>query len=198
MAEAGKFVALAASREEFNAVLEFAARNPAAGIECVCLEFWPAQGHCLPNVALSQQKDFLSKKELDAIDERALFFSRSWHGFESGFEKAIAFNGICLGFVSDFAIMNIFKAIFLDAKSALNAVRKEKAAAVLGVKGSFSGECAAMAAHLAYGKTINEALAISAGEVIKQLKGLPENHLHCSILAVSTLYRAIADYLLKK
>jgi len=58
--------------------------------------------------------------------------------------------------------------------------------------------CAAMAAHLAYGKTISEALAISAGEVIKQLKGLPEDHLHCSILAVSTLYRAIADYLLKK
>ena len=55
-----------------------------------------------------------------------------------------------------------------------------------------------MAAHLVYGKTISEALAISAGEVIKQLKGLPEDHLHCSILAVSTLYRAIADYLLKK
>jgi len=58
--------------------------------------------------------------------------------------------------------------------------------------------CAAMAAHLAYGKTINEALNISAGEVIKQLEGLPADHLHCSILAVSTLYRAIADYLLKK
>jgi len=57
--------------------------------------------------------------------------------------------------------------------------------------------CAAMAAHLAYGKTINEALTISAGEVIARLKGLPEDHLHCSILAVSTLYRAIADYLLK-
>ena len=57
--------------------------------------------------------------------------------------------------------------------------------------------CAAMAAHLAYGKTVKEALAISAGEVIKRLKGLPEDHLHCTILAVSTLYRAIADYLLK-
>ncbi len=57
--------------------------------------------------------------------------------------------------------------------------------------------CAAMAAYLAYGKTIKEALSISAGEVIKRLKGLPEDHLHCSILAVSTLYRAIADYLLK-
>jgi len=58
--------------------------------------------------------------------------------------------------------------------------------------------CSAMAAHLAYGKTIHEALNISAGEVIKQLEGLPTDHLHCSILAVSTLYRAIADYLLKK
>jgi nitrogen fixation NifU-like protein len=58
--------------------------------------------------------------------------------------------------------------------------------------------CAAMAAQLADGKTIKEALSISAGEVIAKLKGLPKDHLHCSILSVSTLYRAIADYLLKK
>lgn len=58
--------------------------------------------------------------------------------------------------------------------------------------------CAAMAAKLADGKTVKEALLISAGEVIARLKGLPEDHLHCSILSVSTLYRAIADYLLKK
>ncbi len=57
--------------------------------------------------------------------------------------------------------------------------------------------CAAMAARLADGKTIPEALKISAGEIIAELKGLPESHLHCSILAVSTLYRAIADHLLK-
>jgi len=58
--------------------------------------------------------------------------------------------------------------------------------------------CAAMAAKLAEKKTIKEALSISAGEVIVKLKGLPVDHLHCSILSVSTLYRAIADYLLKK
>jgi nitrogen fixation NifU-like protein len=57
--------------------------------------------------------------------------------------------------------------------------------------------CAAMAAQLAEGKTIKEALAISAGDIIDRLQGLPADHLHCSILAVSTLYRAIADYLLK-
>ena len=58
--------------------------------------------------------------------------------------------------------------------------------------------CAAMVAYLAYGRTVSEALSISAGEVARRLKGLPDDHLHCSILAVSTLYRAIADYLLKK
>ncbi|MDD5196725.1 MAG: iron-sulfur cluster assembly scaffold protein [Candidatus Omnitrophica bacterium] len=58
--------------------------------------------------------------------------------------------------------------------------------------------CAAMVAKLAEAKTIKEALLISAGEVIAQLKGLPADHLHCSILSVSTLYRAIADYLLKR
>lgn len=58
--------------------------------------------------------------------------------------------------------------------------------------------CAAMAAKLAEGRTVKEALSISAGEVITKLRGLPADHLHCSILSVSTLYRAIADYLLKK
>ncbi|MDD4939535.1 MAG: iron-sulfur cluster assembly scaffold protein [Candidatus Omnitrophica bacterium] len=58
--------------------------------------------------------------------------------------------------------------------------------------------CAAMAAKLADGRTIKEALSISAGDVIAGLKGLPEDHLHCSILSVSTLYRAIADYILRK
>lgn len=58
--------------------------------------------------------------------------------------------------------------------------------------------CAAMVAKLADGKSIQEALAISAAEVIARLQDLPQDHFHCSILAVSTLYRAIADYLLKK
>jgi len=57
--------------------------------------------------------------------------------------------------------------------------------------------CAAMVARRTRGKTVKEALAISAGDIVERLRGLPEDHLHCSILAVSTLYRAIADYLLR-
>ena len=60
-----------------------------------------------------------------------------------------------------------------------------------------SRACAAVTAQLVFGKKVNDVLNISAGEVIRQLEGLPEDHLHCSILSVSTLYRAIADYLLK-
>ncbi len=57
--------------------------------------------------------------------------------------------------------------------------------------------CAAVTAMLAEGKSIDEALMLSPGAVKKQLPKLSEGHLHCTILAVSTLYRAIADYLLK-
>ncbi|MDP8275857.1 MAG: iron-sulfur cluster assembly scaffold protein, partial [Candidatus Euphemobacter frigidus] len=48
----------------------------------------------------------------------------------------------------------------------------------------------------ARGKTIKEVLAISPAGVIDDLGGLPEDHLHCSILAVNALHNAIANYLL--
>lgn len=53
-------------------------------------------------------------------------------------------------------------------------------------------------ARLASGKSIDEALGISPRQIKGQLNGLPENHSHCSILAASTLYKAIANYLLAK
>ncbi len=55
--------------------------------------------------------------------------------------------------------------------------------------------CAVLAASMAAGKPVLEALKISAGDIIERLGDLPDNHRHCSILAVSTLYRAIAEYL---
>ncbi|NQT33266.1 MAG: iron-sulfur cluster assembly scaffold protein [Candidatus Omnitrophica bacterium] len=58
--------------------------------------------------------------------------------------------------------------------------------------------CGSMTAQLALGKTVEDALGISPRKVIDLLKGLSENERHCSILAVSTLYKAIVDYLLAK
>lgn len=57
--------------------------------------------------------------------------------------------------------------------------------------------CAEMAASLAVNKSIDEALLISAGQVAGQLKNVPPEHLHCSILAVTALYKALADHLLQ-
>ncbi|MFH1479244.1 MAG: iron-sulfur cluster assembly scaffold protein [Candidatus Omnitrophota bacterium] len=58
--------------------------------------------------------------------------------------------------------------------------------------------CGDAVSRLVIGRSIDEALGISPKEVKDTLDDLPEDHSHCTILAVSTLYRAIADYLLKK
>lgn len=50
--------------------------------------------------------------------------------------------------------------------------------------------------EMARGKTLMEVLSISPALLIDDLGGLPEDHLHCSILAVGTLHNAVANYLL--
>ncbi|MDD5483277.1 MAG: iron-sulfur cluster assembly scaffold protein [Kiritimatiellae bacterium] len=57
--------------------------------------------------------------------------------------------------------------------------------------------CGLAVARRAYGRKITDALSISAGEIIRSGECEPEAGRHCAILAVSTLYRAVADYLLK-
>ena len=52
-------------------------------------------------------------------------------------------------------------------------------------------------ARRAEGKKVIDALSISPGEIIKSGECQPEEGRHCAILAASTLYRAIADYLLQ-
>ncbi|NQU77031.1 MAG: iron-sulfur cluster assembly scaffold protein [Planctomycetes bacterium] len=56
--------------------------------------------------------------------------------------------------------------------------------------------CGHAVARRAQGRKATDALSISAGEIIRSGECEPESGRHCAILAVSTLYRAIADYLL--
>jgi len=51
-------------------------------------------------------------------------------------------------------------------------------------------------ARRAQGRTVTEALSISAGEIIRSGECELEEGRHCAILAVTTFYRAVADYLL--
>ena len=57
--------------------------------------------------------------------------------------------------------------------------------------------CGAALARRAQGTRISDALSKSAGKLINSGECEPEEGRHCAILAVSTFYRAIADYLLK-
>jgi len=48
--------------------------------------------------------------------------------------------------------------------------------------------------EMAKGKTIEDALMIDANAILAVLDGLPEESLHCPVLAVDTLRAAIEDY----
>ena len=56
--------------------------------------------------------------------------------------------------------------------------------------------CGRAVAKRTKGKTILDALAVSPRDIIDSGESLPEKRRHCAILAVSALYRAIADFLL--
>jgi nitrogen fixation NifU-like protein len=52
-----------------------------------------------------------------------------------------------------------------------------------------------MVTELAKGKSITEALKITQDDVLDALGGLPEDSLHCALLAANTLKEAIKDYM---
>jgi len=54
--------------------------------------------------------------------------------------------------------------------------------------------CGSVVTELAKGKRIEEALEITAKDVLKLLGGLPSENVHCATLAVNTLRAAINDY----
>ncbi len=56
--------------------------------------------------------------------------------------------------------------------------------------------CGRAVARRARGCSVTDALSISAGELIRSGECETEQGRHCAILAVTTFYRAVADYLL--
>ena len=51
-----------------------------------------------------------------------------------------------------------------------------------------------MVSTLAIGKTLGEALKVTDEDAVKAVGGLPDEKLHCSNYAATTLHRAIQDY----
>jgi len=59
---------------------------------------------------------------------------------------------------------------------------------------TYTVACGSAMSHLAYGKTLEEALKITPEDVEKELNGLPEDHMHCASLVVNTLGEAIDNF----
>jgi nitrogen fixation NifU-like protein len=55
--------------------------------------------------------------------------------------------------------------------------------------------CGSMTTEMAQGKTTDDLRDITLEKVIAALGGLPEDHAHCALLAVTTLRMALTDYL---
>ena len=57
--------------------------------------------------------------------------------------------------------------------------------------------CGSILSELAKNKTISEVLEITKDDIVSALNGLPEQKIHCSVLADDALKQAIGDYLSK-
>jgi nitrogen fixation NifU-like protein len=57
-----------------------------------------------------------------------------------------------------------------------------------------STACGSVVTELVKGKTIEEAFRIEDKDILSVLDGLPEDNLHCPVLAVNTLRAAMEDY----
>jgi nitrogen fixation NifU-like protein len=55
-----------------------------------------------------------------------------------------------------------------------------------------------IATEIIRGKNIKQALHINQGEILRALGGLPEDSIHCALLAADTVRAAIQDYLALK
>ena len=54
--------------------------------------------------------------------------------------------------------------------------------------------CGSMLTEMIADKTIEGALLITSNDLLRSLDGLPEEYVHCSVLAVNVLREAIRDY----
>ena len=54
-----------------------------------------------------------------------------------------------------------------------------------------------MATQMIKDKTVQEALALTNGQVVRELGGLPPEKVHCSVMAEEAIKKALNEYLVK-
>lgn len=55
--------------------------------------------------------------------------------------------------------------------------------------------CAEAVAEMATGLRLDDIMSLDVDDVVREVDGLPEEHLHCATLALKTLGEAVLDYL---
>lgn len=58
--------------------------------------------------------------------------------------------------------------------------------------------CSSVVTEVAKGKKLEDAMKIDKNVILKKLGGLPEPKIHCSMLSIEALKKAINNYLAKK
>ncbi len=62
---------------------------------------------------------------------------------------------------------------------------------------SASMTCGSIGASLAEGNSLKDILRLSPMNIVDNWGDIPQGNIHCAILAINTLHKAVADYLLK-
>ncbi|MDD5148087.1 MAG: CDP-glycerol glycerophosphotransferase family protein [Candidatus ainarchaeum sp.] len=140
-----KFLFVVSNAEEFASAKKFFSEQAGKNCRAVFIfhVFYPDSGNPAGNEEFKNKLGFVSKKELEAIEEEAGFFARNWYLFDREFEKAITYRGINLGFLHENEASLFFREIFTLVKAIGNAVEWENPGKIIAFSGSLAGECCA-------------------------------------------------------
>lgn len=108
---------------------EALARKAASG-ETVLLHLKEIE-RSLPGITNKSRFDYLSKKDVKEIYAKAMELTRNWYKFEPWFEKALEFDGVSVGLLSEHGLAHIFRDLIQSAVAVVNAIEREKPGTVV-------------------------------------------------------------------
>ena len=111
-----KLLAVASNNDEGNQLLAFAKGKMKKNDTCILLvlerlERKRKEEDCLKEgfATVVEQTNYLSKTDANLVEKESTYFVRNWYKFNKAFEKAIMFEGISLGFLSEHGIRIFFR-----------------------------------------------------------------------------------------
>ncbi len=142
-----KLLAIASNNDEARQLLAFAKEKMLEKENCLLLVFKKDERKRkvekdikVDFATVVEQANYLSKADKNFVEKKATHFIRNWYKFDKTFEKAIEFEGISLGFLSEQGIIIFFYDTFEQLKAVENAIKKEKPDIILTGRNSIAGK----------------------------------------------------------